>query len=240
MTSNQKPNIKVSRLKRETISNQKEQSQANPPGVSIITCTNRPSFMERILANYLRQNYEPRELIIILNNNIMKIDEWTLKTKKYPGIRVFQIDEQATVGECINFAVKQARFDHVAKFDDDDYYAGQFLSQQMNAFKFTTAKVIGKASWHIFFEASQTLAIYNPNNENSYGSYVTGATMVIKKEVFAIVPFPHLSEGDDIKFLQDCLQNNIKIYSTDKSNFVGIRRPAVETHSWQSDETSIL
>ncbi|MEN6460028.1 MAG: hypothetical protein ABFC94_01480, partial [Syntrophomonas sp.] len=42
------------------------------------------------------------------------------------------------------------------------------------------------------------------------------------------------------KFLQDCLQNNIKIYSTDKSNFVGIRRPAVETHSWQSDETSIL
>ena len=117
-----------------------------PPGVSIMTCTNRPSRMENVIRSYLRQRYQPKELIIILNNNSMSRKEWQWRVKGYSGIKVFQLDEKVSLGECYNSAVEHASFDYVAKFDDDDYYAPNFLGGEMAAFDYTYADIVGKSA----------------------------------------------------------------------------------------------
>jgi hypothetical protein len=209
-------------------------------GVSVITCTNRPSFMEKVFSNYLRQTYTPKELIVVLHNNSMNIDDWRAMASSYPDVRVFQLDERISLGECYNFAVEHSRFEFIAKFDDDDYYAPRYLTDSINTFRYTDAGIVGKSSRYIYFENNSTLALCTPSPENSYAEYVVGATMIIKKDVFRQVKFQHITCGEDSEFQKECSQMGIKIFSGDKNNYVTIRHSGKESHTFQIDDDTYL
>lgn len=215
-------------------------SQTMLPGVSIITCTNRTKFIERVFDNYMRQTYQPRELIVILNSNSMSLGQWKIRAAAYPNISVFQLDERKTQGECLNYAVAKSKYDYIAKFDDDDYYAPAFLENMMPTFGYVDAGIIGKWTCYFYFESSKTLALFSPGHENCYVERVHGASMVIKKDVFNTVRFRNINAGEDLEFCRDCRLKDILTYSTDQYNFVAIRRPDVRTHSWQDEEEVIL
>lgn len=209
-------------------------------GVSVITCTNRPEYQERIIGNYMRQHYGPVELIIILNNNAANLGEWEVWTRSYPNVRVYQLDESVTLGECLNYGVKQARYGYVAKFDDDDYYAGPYLQQAVDALKVTGADIVGKCSMFVYFEGSNTLAIAHQNQEERFIGMLAGATMVINKRVFNRVRFKHISQGEDTDFQRNCNRLGIRMYSTNKYNFACVRRAQTYTHTWRVEEDEYL
>ena len=140
--------------------NTRMQAQVNLRGVSIITCTKRPAYLQNILNNYLRQDFSPKELIIIINNNAINLEHWRRQAVQYPNVKVLRIDEKIGQGACLNYAANQAVFDYVAKFDDDDYYAPAYLSNAVAALENSGAGVVGKASWFLYFEGSRTLALF--------------------------------------------------------------------------------
>ena len=220
--------------------NTRMQAQVNLRGVSIITCTKRPAYLQNILNNYLRQDFSPKELIIIINNNAINLEHWRRQAVQYPNVKVLRIDEKIGQGACLNYAANQAVFDYVAKFDDDDYYAPAYLSNAVAALENSGAGVVGKASWFLYFEGSRTLALFAPCRENSFVDKVTGATMLIRKDVVQRIRFRNLNAGEDVQFCRDCVNNNIRIYSTDRYNFVGIRRLNIGSHTWQDSESRIL
>lgn len=78
--------------------------------VSIITCTNKKSLMKNILDNYYRQTHEKKELIIILNNNNLNIQLWKKKSQNYKNINIYKLDENKSLGECLNYAVKRSNY----------------------------------------------------------------------------------------------------------------------------------
>lgn len=209
-------------------------------GVSVITCTNRPEYRERIIQNYMHQYYGPVELIIILNNNAANLAEWQTWAESYPNVRVFQLDQSVTLGDCLNYAVEQARYSYIAKFDDDDYYAGGYLQQAVDAFKATNADIVGKCSIFVYFEGSSTLAIAHPNQEERFTSMLAGATMVIDRRVFNLVRFKALDHGEDTDFQNNCSQYGIRMYSTNRFNYTCIRRARADTHTWRVEEDEYL
>lgn len=209
-------------------------------GVSVVTVTNRPAFMHDIYDNFLRQTYHPRELIIILNNNSMNIENWRQQAPPYESIKIFQLDEKVSLGECLNYAVLRTSYGYIAKFDDDDYYAAQFISTGMNTLLRVNAHIVGKACRFIYFESSSTLALHEPFPEHSYVEYVPGATMIIKKEVFDKVRFPDLNAGEDSDFQEECLRQGFLIYASDRFNYVTIRRPDKDTHTFKLDDETYM
>ena len=212
----------------------------SPSGVSVVTCTNRSSRMENVIRNYLRQRYQPKELIIILNNNSMNRKEWQLRVGKYSGIKVFQLDERVSLGECYNFAVEHTVFDYVAKFDDDDYYAPNFLTGEMAAFDYTYADIVGKSSRFIYFQDLSILAYHEAYPQFSYVSYVIGATMIVRKEVFRHLRFRDITVGEDTEFQKDCLAAGRKIFSVDKYNYVTIRHHSSDPHTYPLEDCEYL
>ena len=52
-------------------------------GVSVITCTNRLNSLDNILSNYQSQLYLKKELIIIINNNLIPAFIWDEKVSQY-------------------------------------------------------------------------------------------------------------------------------------------------------------
>jgi len=209
-------------------------------GITVITSTIRPEFMENVFENYNRQNYEIKELIIILNKNSMDISLWKEKAKQYSNISIFQIDEEVSLGECYNFCVEESSYDYIAPFDDDDYYAPNYLQDIVEAFKISNADVVGKRARYIFFESIGILAISGIRHENSYVSYIDGPTLSFNKKIFDRVQFKNVPCGIDVEFCKDCVSNGIKIYSTNRFNHVYIRHSSSHGHTWKIDDKRLL
>lgn len=222
------------------MNDQKRCHEVGMPGVTVITPTNRPGFMEQVFANYLRQIYQPRELIIVLNNNSMNMEAWTTRAAQHPDIKVYQLDERITYGECLNYAIEQAQYDYIANIDDDDYYAAPYLDKAMTTFNHIKTDVVGKGSLYVYYEASKTLANLWPDRENQYVTAVAGATLVFKKEIFNKVRFPPKNCGPDSHFTAECIKNGIKIYANDRFNFVYIRRQNPEHHTWKIEDALLM
>jgi len=201
--------------------------------VTVVTCTNKEVFMKNIFKNYSRQSYKNKSLLIVLNNNRLNLKKWLSEANKYDNVTIYQIDENVSLGECLNFAVKSTSSEVIAKFDDDDYYGPRYLAETIKAFDYTNAHIIGKSTSYVYFQGSKTLAIRNPKRENTYVNRIEGPTMIIKREVFDRVSFQNKSLGEDVQFCKDCMKNGFKIFSTDRHNFVYIRHFSTSHHTWR-------
>ena len=153
-------------------------------GVSVITCTNRLNSLDNILSNYQSQLYLKKELIIIINNNLIPAFIWDEKVSQYDDIKIFRLDKSISLGECLNFAVAKSKYCIISKFDDDDYYGPNYLVDLVNAFKYTEASIVGKYSVYFNLEEHDSLVLRFPSHENRYIKYVSGSTLTFKKEIF--------------------------------------------------------
>ncbi len=224
-------------LIKETISNRRKNN--NSAGITIITCTRRPDAIHNIFENYKRQELRKKELIIILHNNSMDKNKWREAAQGYMNVKVFQIKESKTLGECLNIGAKHASFDIIAKFDDDDYYGPKYLNEALKAFRTTKADVVGKATSYVYFEKDKILTLRNTGRENCYAQHVDGPSIIFRKRVLKKVRFRNISLGEDYWFCKDCLTNGLKIYSTSRFHHVYMRHANAKEHTWSIENEKL-
>lgn len=203
------------------------------PGVSIIIPTNKIKYAENIFENYSRCNYKNKELIIILNNNKLNIEDYIKKAEKYENVRIYKLDEKISLGYCMNYGVEVSKYNYIAKMDDDDYYASNYILDAVNIFRYVDADIVGKASYFVYYEKYNCMGIMNTEYNNKYTPYIAGSTFFIKKEVFKKVKFRNLSLAEDFNFISDCSKANIKIYSGNRYNYVYMRHKKLSDHTWK-------
>jgi Glycosyltransferases, probably involved in cell wall biogenesis len=215
-------------------------SKTSQPGISIIVPTIKLRYIDNILTSYARSLYPNKELIIVLNKNELNINDYKVKSIGLNDIRIFQLDQSCTLGECLNFGIENSRYNYISKMDDDDYYGASYLVDLMNVFKYTDAQVTGKASRFIYIQDSNTLGIFSPNYENRYVNNVAGGTILFKKEIFEKVSFRSLNIAEDSYFLNDCTNVGIKIFSADKYNYIYMRNRNLDEHTWKISEKELM
>lgn len=209
--------------------------------VSVVTVTNRPAFLEKATANYLRQNYADKEWIVVLNSDAFDLNATREQLAAVPNTRVFQRPENCTLGECLNFAIDQSQGDYVSKFDDDDYYGEHYLTDQLHGFLYSGADVVGKRTYFAYLEDRRLLALRFGDHEHRPVRFVSGATLTVRRGLFEDVRFPEdVPRGVDTKFQQACTERGYGIYSADRFNFVAHRQKSVGEHTWQISDEEFL
>ncbi|HDR3908615.1 MULTISPECIES: glycosyltransferase [Bacillus] len=220
-----------------------EYSTNKTENVSVVTCTNKPQFIENIILNYINQTWINKELILILNKNDLDIHYYQEKTTQYKNIFIYQLPEETSLGRCYNFAAKKTNYDYIATFDDDDFYAPNYITDLMHAFQYTDADIVGKLSYFIYFEDKEILAIRNPYQEYKYldsTSFLDGGKKIVKKKVLDTVQYRDVSLLEDVYFCQDSIEKGFKIFSADKYNLAYLRRINKENHTWKEQDDTIL
>lgn len=117
----------------------------------------RPYYMENIFNNYDRQEYEDKQLIVILNRDDMDIQQWRAKAREYKNVKIYRVSEKHRLGKCLNYGIRKAKYDVLAKFDDDDYYAPHYLTEAMEALSNKRVSVVGKYTSFVYFEEKTRL-----------------------------------------------------------------------------------
>lgn len=188
--------------------------------------------MNNIFANYKRQSYKNKEMIIVLNRDDMNMNQWRRKARQYKNVSVYRVPQRYQLGKCLNYGIQKAKHSIIAKFDDDDYYGRYYLAESVNKMRRKKVFVIGKTACFIYFEPKKALMLYRERGENRYHPNIKGGTLMFKKSVWNKVKFNEKKlHGSDVAFLRGCRKQGYKIYSVSKYNYVCVRRKDVNSHT---------
>ncbi|WP_316570818.1 glycosyltransferase [Neobacillus sp. YIM B06451] len=210
------------------------------PGVSLITVNTSQEHIANILKNYRELNYENKELVVLINEGSIQEDDWMRLINDDDDIQVKKMPAGTTYGESFSAGIKFSRHPYTAVFDEEHYYAPNYLLDTMHAFTWSKAEIVGKSTYYAHVEAANKFVLRELDKEHTFTNFVSGTTMVINKEVFKLVSYPEGNEGTDTKFLKDCNEKGITIYSNDRFNHVRVKSREHTLHSWKiSDEEFI-
>ena len=128
---------------------QDELSYYEKPLISVVCCSVRPQYIERMAKNFTCQNYSKIELIFVLQGFKQKQIQ-NLKNiindanSNIVSLKIFSENNINTLGERFNYGVSKSSGEYIAKMDDDDLYFSNYLSDMMIPFNFNDYGLVGK------------------------------------------------------------------------------------------------
>ncbi|OJW85070.1 MAG: hypothetical protein BGO69_01775 [Bacteroidetes bacterium 46-16] len=155
---------------------------------------NRQRFIPTAINLFLRQDYPERELVIIDDGEHSIAD----LVPEQPNIRYVRLDGPKSVtGRKRNIACGEAKGDIIVHWDDDDWYAPDWVSLQVNMLQQTKADIVGLSK--LYFYAPDTGKCWR---YAYYGAreWVAGATMAYRKKFWEKRPFKEIQIGEDNEF----------------------------------------
>jgi spore maturation protein CgeB len=211
------------------------------PKISVILSSHRPQNIEQALRQVASQTYPNRELILVLNQSGFDLSAVRAMTAGLGQVRVIQLDESHTLGECLNAGVDLATGGYVAKMDDDDLYGAEYLWDLMLAARFSQADVTGKGVYFAYAQGADRMGLRTVTREHGWVERgLAGGTLLVRRDVFGRVRFQPLPRGTDTCFLRDCEREGFSFYSADRFNYLMIRQADPARHTWQIDDREVL
>ena len=204
-----------------------------------------PEYFDKILDNFRRQKLYHKELIVVFHcsnkPSAGEIRQMMAKALPEEQIQIFWRNSASiSFGYCINEGVSLTNMEFVAKFDDDDFYGDNFLTDIVPAFSYTDADVCGRISFHTYLEETESLIIRKPGNEYMYCKFLPGATIVARRSVFEKTLFRDIPRDIDGKFGVDCTEAGVKMFAVDTFQLLVMRASDKSKHTWKASDSVIL
>lgn len=186
------------------------------PLVSCIMPTaNRQKFIPFTIDYFLHQDYKNTELVIIDDGiepaKALIPDDSKIKYFYYPN-------KIGTIGIKRNIACEKASGEIIVHWDDDDWYAQDWISRQVDAQLSTGADITGLNKAIFYSPMLDQKYIYEDTDEDK--PWVLGGTMAYKKSFWEAHKFVDLQVGEDYDFVWN---SKGKIFAIDYTDgFVAI------------------
>ena len=177
----------------------------NEPLVSCIMPTaNRQKFIPLAIHNFLQQDYPNTELIII-DDGLESVEHLV---PDHPKIRYFYSEPIGTIGIKRNKACEKASGEIIMHWDDDDWYASNWVSMQVNALETSHADITGLNMIMFYSPSLEKRWIYEDSDLEK--PWICGATMAYKKSFWENHPFKDIQVGEDYDFVYN---TGVKTYA---------------------------
>lgn len=208
--------------------------------VSVLASTNRPQQLAHLFSQVGKQTVNP-ELVLITHG-------FTPAPKQIDGLAqsngiaevVHRVaNNDLTLGECLNKAVGLASGAVLAKMDDDDLYGENYLTDALHALMYSGADLVGKNAHYMHLESENVTVLRFPEREHKFTNLVMGPTMVGPRDTFESIRFAKRTIGEDTDFQTRLLDRDGSIYSSDRFNFVQMRKKD-QQHTWSINSTTLL
>ena len=190
----------------------------NQPLVSCIMPTaNRQKFVPLAIEYFLKQDYPNRELIIIDDGKESVAD----LVPNDPSIKYYYSEPIGTIGVKRNYACERSSGEIIMYWDDDDWYAPDWISRQVEAQLTSGADITGLNRVFFYSPSLNQRWMYEDLDEDK--PWLCGATMAFKKSLWETHPFVDIQVGEDYDFVWN---SEAKIYAFDYLNgFCAILHP---------------
>jgi glycosyltransferase involved in cell wall biosynthesis len=162
----------------------------------IMPTRNRRRFVGQAIWYFLRQDYEPRELLILDDGD----DPVEDLVPSDPRIRYRRLEHRLPLGAKRNLACELSEGELIAHWDDDDWIAPHRLSLQVRELVASGADACGASQLLHYAPMSGRAWCYRYPAEGR--PWVAGATLLYRKALWQEHRFPEVSVGEDSAFVR--------------------------------------
>ncbi|MDQ0865776.1 glycosyltransferase [Arthrobacter globiformis] len=210
------------------------------PTVSALVSTIRPWQLDHVFQTIGSQADVELELVLLCHGFEPESDHLRRLQAEHgvEHLTLLHADRTKALGDCLNLCVTSASGEVLTKMDDDDFYASNYLSDQLYALDYSRASVVGKQAHYVHLAERNATILRFAEWEHRYTRAIMGPTIMAAAEVFRSHPFADLTSGEDTGFLRDVVRAGGTIYAADRFNFCQQR--AATGHTWQVDEGALL
>ena len=160
----------------------------------IMPTADRRPFVAAAIEIFLRQDYEPRELVI-LDDGAVAISDLVPPD---PRLRYVRVDPGLSLGAKRNRACELARGEIIAHWDDDDWYPPDRIRRQVEALGSPALQVCGSS--RLYFRELGGRAWEYTYLKNSR-PWVAGSTLAYRRGAWERQPFRAVQVGEDSHFV---------------------------------------
>lgn len=166
------------------------------PLVSCIMPTaNRQKFLPFAIHYFIDQDYPNKELIIIDDG----LESAKALIPNHPQIRYFYSEPLGTIGVKRNHACDKAQGEIIMHWDDDDWYAPDWISRQIEALSTSGADITGLNTVLFYSPSVEKRWVYEDSDLEK--PWLCGATMAYRKSFWKEHPFVDIQVGEDYDFV---------------------------------------
>lgn len=179
---------------------------SSQPMVSCIMPTyNRRNFVPLALRYFLRQDYTDKELIILDDGS----DPVKDLIPEHSAISYVYLSEKITLGEKLNRAAEMSKGDIILQWDDDDWYAKNRISYQVNTLLEKQKDLCGINQLYYYNLISKEAFKYSyPRNLKPW---LLGSSLCFKRELWEHHKFVHTNIGMDGRFVWGVSPDRIEV-----------------------------
>lgn len=182
------------------------------PLVSCLMPTwNRREFILASVECFLRQTYEPRELLVVDDGDpvgdILPAD---------PRIRYIRLGKRMTTGAKRNHCCKLAAGSILCHFDDDDWSDDGRVELQVHTILESGRAVTGFGILYFWDTVAQRAKVYRPQTPE----YVCGTSLCFQKSYWQMHPFPPKQMASDNDFVYPAARNHQVAQSLETQHMV--------------------
>ena len=219
----------------------KKENKKKENKIGVIACTNKCKFLFNIVNNYCQQTYSNKKLFVVLNNeSIDKNILVHLLNKRNANYEILHVDSKYKLGHCLNQAISKCHeqgIKYCSKFDDDDIYLPEYLTEQVNALDTQGVILVGKSVCMLYKPYTNECRLIDhgicDSVENSYTNFVWGATLTFdiqRLKKFGVSFNESVHSGSDSIFNRDVSKYG-KTYATTRNNYYCLRYDD-GSHTW--------
>ncbi len=159
------------------------------------TCDRR-RFVARAIEYFLRQDYEPRELLIVDDGS----DPIADLVPEDPRIRYLRRERKLKLGAKRNLACGEAKGEIFVHWDDDDWHAPWRLSYQVARLVESGAELCGLDRLYFYDPKAERgwQYVYPPGGRK----WLAGGTLCYTRSFWQRHPFPEVTIGEDNRFVR--------------------------------------
>ncbi|GAA0367453.1 hypothetical protein GCM10009530_16710 [Microbispora corallina] len=202
------------------------------PRVSVVMATRRPHLLPSALTQIARQRGVDLDLVLALHGFPLSRVRQAVDAFPLP-VTVLEADAATPFGEVLNQAAARAEAGLLAKWDDDDWYGPEHLSDLLLARAYTGAGVVGMAQEFFYLEPLKVTVRRTDYTSEVWTDHVAGGTMLVDRALFDEVRGfgPH-ARGEDAHLLRAVVASGAGVYRTHGLGYV-LRRSLGADHTWQ-------
>ncbi|GAA4595675.1 hypothetical protein GCM10023194_65790 [Planotetraspora phitsanulokensis] len=203
--------------------------------VSVVVASKRPWLAGATLEQIARQRHVNLEVIFAAHGFPADVVRQAAADQGFPfPIQAVELTDETVFGDVLNEAVRRASGDYIAKWDDDDWYGPDYLSDLLLAKAYSGADLVGTSAEYFYLEPLNLTIRRAGHHSEIVSTHVAGGTILLERTGLASVggfePVPTAVDG---KLLAAVDAAGGSIYRTHGLAFLARRSP-IEQHTWRS------
>jgi hypothetical protein len=204
------------------------------PKVSVVMSSKRPHLLGSALDQIARQRHVEVEVLLGLHGVPASHEDVRRAIDGFPlPLTVVEASEATPFGEVLDQVAARASGDEIAKWDDDDWYSPEHLSDLLLARAYSGADIVGTAAEFFYLEPLDVTIRRTDYTSEIWSDHVAGGTILLARSRFQeIGGFEGVPRGVDAQFLKTAHAAGARIYRTQGLGYV-LRRSLAAGHTWQ-------